>query len=266
MKKQFVTLIIFSSAVLLQFATGAIALGAEKPSQPAQAPAAASPDDQAERVSTEAIKEKYWARGEESEVGVVQNRLYSKAHHFEASLLGGFDFNDPMLSVYTLGARIGYHFNEYFSMHLIAWKAFSGASSTQTDLLNNKSPDQVGTVLNTNPPQYFVSPEAQWSLLYGKLSVVGKAIIHYDLHFMVGLGAMKTESGTDFSQHLGIGQQFFLSKTSFLNVDYRLVHYNETIVQKVIPTQLGQVIGTRANWSNVITLGVGFLFGGPSAK
>ena len=59
-----------------------------------------------------------------------------------------------------------------------------------------------------------------------------------------------------------MGQQFFLGKSTFLNVDYRFVHYHETIVQQVIPTQIGQPVGTRENYSNVITLGIGFLFGG----
>ena len=166
-----------------------------------------------------------------------------------------------MLSVYVAGGRFGYHFSEYFSVHVLGWKAFSGASSTQTDLLANAAAGQIGTVLNTNEPQYYLGSEAQWSLLYGKLSVLGKAIIHYDFHFMAGLGTMKTETGNDFEQHVGLGQQFFLSKSSFVTVDYRLVMYHETIPQKVIPTELGQPVGTRENMSNVITLGVGFLLG-----
>lgn len=264
MKKQILTFIIFSGAVLLQFSSSC-AWGADKKAPAAEEkPAAPAADDTgAERVNTETIKEKYWARGNENELGVVQNRLYSKEHHYEFSLLGGFDFTDPMLSVHPVGGRIGYHFSEYFSAHLIGWKAFSGNSGTLNDLLANKTPDQVGTAYNTNAPQYYLGSEAQWSLLYGKLSVVGKAIIHYDLHFMAGVGDMKTETGHDFEQHVGIGQQFFLGKASFLAIDYRLMHYHESIPQKVIPTQIGQTVGTRENFSNVITLGIGFMFGGP---
>lgn len=225
-----------------------------------------STEPQAERVNTETIKEKYWARGDESEIGVVQNRLYSKEHRYEASLLAGLDVTDPMLSVYTLGGRVGYHFSEYLSAHVLGWKAAASPSATQTDLLVNKTPAQVGTVLNTNEPKWYAGGEAQWSLLYGKLSVVGKAIIHYDLHFMAGAGLTKTESGTDVSENLGIGQQFFLGKSSFLNVDYRLIHYHETILQKVIPNQLGQEVGSRENYSSVFTLGIGWMFGGGSTK
>ena len=262
MKKQHTALIIFITAILLQLTTGSIAWGDDQKPNLAPAPADTSEPTAAERVNTETIKEKYWARGEESEIGVVQNRLYSKAGRYEFSLLGGLDMTDPFLTVYTFGGRIGYHFSEYFSLHLIGWKAFSGPSGTQQNLLSTKSPDQVGTALNTNEPRGFLGTEAQWSLLYGKLSLVGKSIIHYDLHFMAGLGAMKTETGTDFTQHVGVGQQFFLGKNTSLMIDYRLIHYHETINQKVIPTQIGQPVGTRENYSNVITLGIGFMFGG----
>jgi outer membrane beta-barrel protein len=254
MTKQFIAFIFIGALA------GATAWAAD----PAPKPTATAPADDttaAERVNTDSIKEKYWARGDENEIGVVQNRLYSKEHKYELSLLTGVDITDPMLTVYTLGARLGYHFSEYFSVHVIGWKAFSSPSGTQSNLLANKSADQVGTALNTNEPLYYFGSEAQWSLLYGKLSVVGKAIIHYDLHFVAGLGAMNTESGMDFEQHVGIGQQFFLSQSSFLNVDYRMMHYHETILQKVIPTELGQSVGTRENFSSVITIGVGFLFG-----
>jgi outer membrane beta-barrel protein len=276
MKYQVTTLIIFLGAICVNLASGISAWGADQ-SSPQQGPTQGtaqtakpaatgdtSDDDTntgAERVNTENIKNKYWARGDESELGVVQNRTYSKSGKFEFSLLGGVDFTDPFLNVYTAGARFGYHFNEYFSLHVIGWKAYSGASGTQTDLLSEKSPGQLGTALNTNAPKYYVGTEAQWSLLYGKLSLLGESIIHYDFHLMAGFGAMSTQSGTDFEQHIGVGQQFFLGKASFVNVDYRLMHYQETILQQVVPTQLGDPVGTRQNFSNVITVGFGFLFG-----
>jgi outer membrane beta-barrel protein len=258
MKQKLAAALIFSAICL----SASTAWSADAQVPQATAPQASPADsDAAERVNTDAIKEKYWARGNESELGVVQNRLYSKEHRWEFSLLGGVDLTDPMLSVYTLGGRIGYHFSEYFSLHLIAWKAFSGPSGTQQDLLSNKSPGQIGDALNTNNPRWYAATEAQWSLLYGKLSFVGEAIIHYDFHFMAGLGGMKTDSGLDFAQHVGVGQEFFLGQNTFLNIDYRLVHYQETIIQQVIPTELGQSVGTRQNFSNVITVGIGFMFG-----
>src|SRR4051812_50167276 len=54
-------------------------------------PPAASPSqndpNQGQDVDVERIKNRYWSRGDESDLGVVQNRLYSKEGKFE---IGGF--------------------------------------------------------------------------------------------------------------------------------------------------------------------------------
>ena len=39
------------------------------------------------------------------------------------------------------------------------------------------------------------------------------------------------------------------------------MHYNENIVEKVVPTKLGEIRGERSNWTNTVTLGLDFLFG-----
>jgi len=239
---------------------------------PAAPSAGAATDDttNAERVDTENIKQKYWARGDESEMGVVQNRTYSKAHKFEFQILGGMINSDPFVSTQNLGARLGYHFNEYFSAHILAWKSWARASATQNNLLSSgESLSQIGTALNTDYASAYYGGEIQASLLYGKLSLLGAAIIHYDLHLLGGLGATATESGTDFTQHIGVGQQFYVSKSTSIIIDYRLMHYNNLLINKTDPTSpandyLGAIAGSNtSSWSNVFTIGFGILFGGP---
>jgi outer membrane beta-barrel protein len=236
---------------------------------PAATPGAAADDTtNAERVDTENIKQKYWARGDESELGVVQNRTYSKARKFEFQILGGMVNSDPFVSTQNLGFRLGYHFNEYFSAHLLAWKDWASASATQTNLLNSgQQIQQIGTALNTDYAKAYYGGEVQASLLYGKLSLLGAAIIHYDLHLLGGLGATSTESGTEFTQHIGIGQQFYVSKNTSIIFDYRLMHYNNLLINKTDPANSGfleSIPGSNtSSWSNVFTLGFGILFGGP---
>ena len=59
---------------------------AAAPSGTPGAAADADVDSEAERVNVDTIKEKYWARGDQSELGVVQNRAYTKAHKWEFGL------------------------------------------------------------------------------------------------------------------------------------------------------------------------------------
>lgn len=121
----------------------------------------------------------------------------------------------------------------------------------------------IHATTQTNPPRYFLGAEAMGSFLYGKLSLVGKSIIYYDMHLLAGAGARNTESGTYLAPYVGIGQQVYLNQIMSLRLDYRLMGYNENLTEKVITTRLGQNIGSRMNYTNLLTLGVTFLFGGP---
>lgn len=209
-----------------------------------------------EAVNIDSIKQKYWARGDETELGVVQNRAYSKGRHIEFSLGTGVTFSDPFLTVNQFGGTVGYHFTENLGLHLLYWNYNVKPSSALETFEKEKT-----ATTNTNKPQNYIGVEGMGSILYGKLSLLGKKIVYYDLHLLAGAGLTGTESGRYFTPSLGIGQRFYLSKYFTLRIDYRMNYYNETILEKQIVTKLGQPTGNRDNWSNVITLGVSFLFG-----
>lgn len=218
------------------------------------APNAANSED-AQDADVSRVKQKYWARGDESEMGVVQSRLYTKEHKLELGFFGGVISTDPFLSVHNYGATLAYHVSEYFAVDLLAWKTTVTGSSALSTLQST-----LGVGANTNEPRYFYGGEIQASLLYGKLSFVGSSIIYYDLHFLGGAGLTNTETGTYLTPIVGLGQQVYLSQVVSIKVDYRLTPYYENINEKVIVAKLGQQVDQRWNYSDVITLGVSFLF------
>lgn len=221
------------------------------PPVPGQSDPATTP----ESLDVDAIKQRYWARGEETELGVVQNRLYSKAGKFQFGLLGGVISSDPFLNITALGGTFGYHFSEYFGLNFIWMRTLVSPSSALRTFEENR-----GATANTNNPEWYAGGELTGSLLYGKLSLIGKAIIYYDMHLSAGAGATKTESGTYLTPSLGIGQRFYINRFTSIRIDYRMLYYKETILEKEIPTKLGQPVGTRDNFNNTITLGVDFIF------
>ncbi|MBI2711618.1 MAG: outer membrane beta-barrel domain-containing protein [Bdellovibrio sp.] len=208
-----------------------------------------------EQVNLDSIKEKYWARGDETELGVVQNRTYSKKGKIDLTLYGGVLFSDPFLDIKPVGGSLGYHFSEYLSLHAVGFKYLVNPSSALLTFQQS-----LGATTNTNSPNYYLGGELEASLFYGKLSVLGKSIIYYDFMALGGAGVTNTESGNYITPTLGVGQRFYLSKVASVRLDYRLMFYNETLLEKQIVTRIGQPVGTRNNWSNVITLGVSFMF------
>lgn len=237
------TLLLFLSITLSTMAT---VWAADKPD--------ASADD--EKVDVEGIKKSYWARGQETQMGVVQNRLYSKEKKFQLALLAGATFSDPFLSVGQLGFSFGYHFNEYISVHALGWRYFTQDSTAGAYFRND-----LGGVPPTNIPEYFLGGEVAGSLLYGKLSVVGKAIIYYDMHVLAGGGVTNTESGAYPTLSIGLGQQIYLNKWFALSIDYRLQWYREAMIEKAAINSLGQIYGHRDNWSHTVNFGLNTLWG-----
>lgn len=235
------------------------------PANPAPAASGAAPTgpslegDPAEKVNVESIKRKYWARGDESEMGVVQNRAYSKAGKVEVNLFGGFVSTDPFLSVKNAGLGLAYHFNEYLAAEALWFRDFTSPSSALKTFQQT-----LGATTNYNAPQDYYGGELVGSILYGKLSLLGKSILYYDLHLLGGLGVTLTDNGNYLTEHLGVGQQVYLTKRIAFRVDYRAMLYNEDIIEKVIPSELGMNYGKRANWSHVITVGFSFLIGNGS--
>lgn len=214
----------------------------------------------AEEIKIEQIKQRYWAGGDEAQVGVVQNRAYSKAHRFSLGVDAGVDFNDPFLDTKILGVHLAYNFSEYFAVEGLYWKMSAGGSSAY-DALKASGKDA-----NLNPQQHYYGAEALWSIMYGKLSFMGKKIIYYDLHLSGGGGMVETANGTYPAGTVGLGQRFYISQHMSIRLDYRAMYYQEHIIEHVITPRYGQDDGTRANWGHTIVVGVDFLFGSGSKK
>lgn len=215
-----------------------------------------SQKDVGESVEVEKIKEKYWAKGSEAEMGVIQSRLYSNAKKVELGVLGGVISSDPFLSTKHLGGSVGYYFSDYFALHAIGWKSYASGSEALKSFEK-----EAGFTANTNQAQSFYGLQASGDFLYGKLSLLGQMIIYFDLHVRGGLGRTQTESGNYLTPFIGLGPQIHLSKRVSLSFDYRLMRYQENIVGKAPDANYGKTVGNRVNLTDVISFGLTFSLG-----
>src|SRR4051794_20831304 len=85
----------------------------------AQGDDSGSSSGKTEKLNVQAIKEKYWAKGEEGELRVVQNRLFTKANRLEFALYAGNVATDPFLSVKNVGGLLSYHLSEYVAVNAL---------------------------------------------------------------------------------------------------------------------------------------------------
>jgi outer membrane beta-barrel protein len=209
-----------------------------------------TPSNSGEAADVSKVTEKYWAEGKESELGVVQNRRYSNEGHIELDLLTGSISSDPFLSTSSYGGSIGYHLTPNLSLHAIAWKA----SADDSDAYRQLRVEAPSADLYRNRPRGFYGLQVNENLLYGKASLFGKMIIYVDLFILGGAGMTSTDTGSNFTPFVGLGQKIHLNSFAVLHLDYRIMRYAESVKNS------GGLVRERANVTDAVSLGLGLQF------
>ncbi len=143
------------------------------------------------------------------DIAVIQKRYLPKTHRFEISGLGFTNLNNPFFNNLGFGAKGTYHFSENIGIEGVAnW--FGVAARQVTKDLEEKA---LVDAANTVTARSFLGVAAKWSPVYGKISLMNKSIIPFDLSFSAGGGLTKTDvSGGEPTLHLGTSQNFAMSK------------------------------------------------------
>jgi len=214
-------------------------------------------DSEAEVLEVEKVKEKYWAQGEQSQLGVVQNRAYSKAGKLQLGLLGGKALDDPFLSNTVYGLDIGYNFDEFWGVSVMGLNYKVGPSSALEQMRKPPSSKNANTVATYS----YLGAESSASFLYGKLSLMGARIVYYDMHVTAGTGLTNTENdklAPTFS--VGIGQRFYITQPLSLRFDYRIQSFVATVTEKEISASLGNEIGKVRHFNHLMSFELVYMF------
>jgi outer membrane beta-barrel protein len=204
-----------------------------------------------ERIDVQSMKRRYWTVGNEDLMDVVQNRRYTKKGRVETALRYGNWSDDAFQDQKSIGLSVGYHLNEFLSLH-----GFYTSISASNSQAYRAAIDATGGLLlpTVNPGKSAMGVEARGSLIYGKLSLLGSKIIYYDLNTAVGLSQHKTADGqSSMGYFLGLGQQFFLNKSLFLTLDYRMLFHTDSFRPPTNPS-----ITSRSVTTNWLQFGLGF--------
>jgi outer membrane beta-barrel protein len=124
-------------------------------------------------------------------IKTIQRKNFLKLGRFEASPHAAFVANDPFLNRYIVGTGLAYHVTEVFAVEGTFdfapdlgegdWKPLT----TQLVNENSVSPDISKLTM-------FGSFTFQYSPIYGKLAIVGRDIIFFDVYGNFGMGFTRT--------------------------------------------------------------------------
>jgi outer membrane beta-barrel protein len=190
------------------------------------------------------------------ELRVVQDRPFTFRNKFETGVFYGGAFTDPFLAANNYGLMLSYHFHDYIAVTALGWLYSTGPSQALTTLRSQSSANA-----NTNPVKNFYGGELAFSPLFGKLTLLGKLIVYLDLHFTAGAGRISTNTGNYFAPLGGFGGSYILGRRFALRIDYHLMYYSEMLLQQnSTVSNYGQLFGPRDNFTDLVSLGLTFLF------
>src|SRR5688572_4815085 len=122
----------------------------------------------------------------------VQRKSFLKESRFEVFPFFALDLNDPFFQHFIVGGAIGFHLVD--SLSLEGRGGFVFASLKQDAI---KFVRQETDSLLENPPEfkYHADLDLTWAPFYGKISILGEGIMHFDTYITAGGGVFGTDAG-----------------------------------------------------------------------
>jgi outer membrane beta-barrel protein len=182
-----------------------------------------------------------------SDIAVIQKRYLPKTGRFEAFIAPTIVLNDAFFINYGLNARIGYSFQERFSVEVLGFLLGTAKRAVTTGL-----EDRGVTTTSLVTPKSYLGVDFKWTPVYGKMAVADGRIVPFDLYLAAGVGATGTLQGTqEPTLHLGTGQIFARSKGTAYRWDFS---WNGFTAQPTTTT-------SRSFYNTLfISVGMSFLF------
>lgn len=171
------------------------------------------------------------------DIAVIQKRFLPKTHRFEISGLGFTNINNPFFNNSGLGVKGAYHFTEKWALEGVG--NWFGVAARQ---VSNDLRDKAGiTVDNVVTVRSYLGAAVKWSPIYGKISLLNKSIVPFDLSFSLGGGVTKTDQADgEPTLHIGTSQNFAISKSWSFRWDMMWNFYEATAVNNGVKGKIAQ--------------------------
>jgi outer membrane immunogenic protein len=166
----------------------------------------------------------------ETEVRVVQERVVSRRNRFEVT--GGYSnyiSGDTYLTTQSLDLGVQYHINPRISLGAHYFEGFNGMTS-EGEAYGRTIAGITGSngephIPDFDPIQNGYYGSVNFYPFYGKLNLLGRAVVHFDPYLMGGFGNVNLVSGTTDLTLYGAGVGFWLSQHLSTRIEFRQQSY-----------------------------------------
>lgn len=212
------TATLFGLIALLAIAPDARAQEETPPVAPANEAEAEAAKEAEEGESPEADRREERNRKLEDRIKSVQRKVFLKKQRLELFPHFALDLNDPFFQHLIVGASLSYHLSDSIALEGRGGFVFASLKQGAIRLVRQ----EAGAVLD-NPPEfkYHADLDFTWAPFYGKISLLGEGILHFDTYISAGPGIFGTDAGLNPAANIGIGQRYFITKWLVARIELR---------------------------------------------
>ena len=143
---------------------------------------------------------------------IIQKKFFLKYRRLEVTPHVGYIGNDNFIRRFAVGASIGYHFNDLFSMETTL-SYLPDLNENDYKALTKQFKDGSEVVPDISKVIFLGVVNAALSPIYGKVELGNLRIINYDLYFSAGIGVAYSEDDTEIiEQPECSGDQYAVNK------------------------------------------------------
>lgn len=192
-----------------------------------------------------------------SEVSIIQKKFMPKSERFQIFGGLGLTTNTPWFLNAGFRLNLGYHFTESLGVEFSS--VFLSSSERQVA-------EEIRANNNLQPEQFiytkgYMGLDLLWTPFYGKITLLNRKIVPYEMYFTLGGGSSNTNSQEKTSPtfHFGTGQLFTITKSMAFRWDYSLNVFQST------PLTTNSAVAEKGTYNDLIfSAGVSFFF--PEAR
>lgn len=160
-----------------------------------------------------------------SAIRVVQQRPVLKSNRFELQVVGELSVADIMFKHYAVGAHGYFHIDEQWAVGASYRQFFSEESGLLKDVT-----DKFEVFPERSVMRWYAGAEAAWTPIYGKMAFFDDAIVHFDMHVLMGAGVTQTSRSASprISGVIGFGGRMLISSWFSILMEVRDQIYMES--------------------------------------
>jgi outer membrane beta-barrel protein len=201
---------------------------------------------------------------------VVRNRLLLRDSRFEVVPALAFTLNDAYRRNALFGLGLNYNMSD--TLALGGTVQFGvGFDTALKERLADERPDRVASG-GFNDLKLSVALEFTYTPIFGKLAFMGRKVLDYDAHFIVGAGAVSLDGGTEADGMApmlvaGVGLRFFVnpSMAVVFQVKDQLFSSALNFIEDQGDSADGAKSSSENRFRNNLIVGFGYSFFFPSA-